>query len=139
MSALIFLRTRRGCLYPRYCGRHFPETDPQLRRLSRHEDLVRLSHQRKPARCHPQQQRHEYVIALSPSLVRRRPIYHQISKAPPPFRLRRERAIKKFTAFIEKQYGEQYQVRVFGSTCYGASSGGLSDIDITIFVSVSAS
>ncbi|KAI0325127.1 Nucleotidyltransferase [Cubamyces sp. BRFM 1775] len=57
----------------------------------------------------------------------------RISKAPPPFRLRRERAIKKFAAFIEKQYGEQYQVRVFGSTCYGASSGGLSDIDITIF------
>ncbi|KAH9896842.1 hypothetical protein C8Q73DRAFT_687421 [Cubamyces lactineus] len=50
-----------------------------------------------------------------------------------PFRLRREHAINKFTAFIKEQYGEQFQVRVFGSTCYGASSRCSSDIDLTIF------
>ncbi|KAI0659161.1 hypothetical protein C8Q70DRAFT_1054442 [Cubamyces menziesii] len=50
-----------------------------------------------------------------------------------PLRLKREHAIDKLSAFIRKQYGEQYQVRVFGSTCYGASSRDSSDLDLTIF------
>ncbi|KAJ8487777.1 hypothetical protein ONZ51_g3976 [Trametes cubensis] len=50
-----------------------------------------------------------------------------------PLRLKREHAIGKLSAFIRKQYGEQYQVRVFGSTCYGASSRDSSDLDLTIF------
>ncbi|KAI8970565.1 hypothetical protein BD414DRAFT_540846 [Trametes punicea] len=45
---------------------------------------------------------------------------------------RREQTLRKLTYLIKENFGDMYDVRPFGSTCYGASSRD-SDIDVVIF------
>lgn len=49
-------------------------------------------------------------------------------------RKEREETLKRLTLLIRSHYGDTYDARPFGSTCYGASSS-TSDIDVVIIVS----